>query len=222
MSALSRLAICSVLLSGAWQLPAQAAEDGGAAPVAGMNSVAAGANSFADGDEALRMLILAVTAAVVCLTLVAMAIVVIRRSRAGRRPGAGGPPRAFLDDPRGRSGRQRHELGRRPIMLGRVSGNERDQLQFITIPGDTIGRRHALIEYKDHAFWIADQDSVNGTFINGQPITSEMRLKHGDHIHLHQYELVFSEEERAGSGESVPAEERSAPRTDRDRGFNAV
>jgi pSer/pThr/pTyr-binding forkhead associated (FHA) protein len=59
------------------------------------------------------------------------------------------------------------------------------------IPESTIGRRHALIEYKDFSYWIVDQGSINGTFVNDVPISSEVRLKHGDIIRLHKLEFEF-------------------------------
>ncbi len=77
-------------------------------------------------------------------------------------------------------------------MLGRVAGKDSENLDFIVIPETTIGRRHAVIEYKDYAYWIIDQGSINGTFVNNIPVTSEVRLKQGDIVRLHKFEFEFS------------------------------
>ena len=94
-------------------------------------------------------------------------------------------------------------MGNRPTMLGRVAGKDTEHLDYIVIPQTTIGRRHALIEYKDFAYWIIDQGSINGTFVNGQPVTSEVRLKHGDKIQLHKCEFEFSMPDMDDAGMTV-------------------
>jgi predicted component of type VI protein secretion system len=85
-------------------------------------------------------------------------------------------------------------------MLGRVAGTDTEHLNYVVIPQTTIGRRHALIEYKDFAYWIIDQGSINGTFVNDQMITSETRLKHGDRIRLHKLEFEFLMPEMVDAG----------------------
>jgi predicted component of type VI protein secretion system len=88
-------------------------------------------------------------------------------------------------------------------MLGRVAGKDTDHLDYIVVPETTIGRRHSLIEYKDFAYWIVDQGSINGTFVNDQPVTSETRLKHGDKIRLHRCEFEFAMPDDADAGMTV-------------------
>jgi len=60
-----------------------------------------------------------------------------------------------------------------------------------------------MIEYKDFSYWIIDQGSINGTFVNDKPVTSEVRLKHGDIIRLHKIEFEFVIPEMADSGMTV-------------------
>jgi pSer/pThr/pTyr-binding forkhead associated (FHA) protein len=88
-------------------------------------------------------------------------------------------------------------------MLGRVAGKDTDHLDYLVIPESTIGRRHSLIEYKDYAYWIIDQGSINGTFVNDRAVTSEVRLKHGDVIRLHKIEFEFVMPEMEDSGMTV-------------------
>ena len=48
-----------------------------------------------------------------------------------------------------------------------------------------------MIEYKDHSFWVIDQGSLNGTFVNNKRIEAETRLKHGDRLRFHKHEFEF-------------------------------
>jgi pSer/pThr/pTyr-binding forkhead associated (FHA) protein len=90
-----------------------------------------------------------------------------------------------------------------PTILGRTAGTDTDHMNYIVIPQTTIGRRHALIEYKDYAYWIIDQGSINGTFVNDEMITGETRLKHGDKVRLHKYEFEFVMPEMVDAGMTV-------------------
>jgi pSer/pThr/pTyr-binding forkhead associated (FHA) protein len=88
-------------------------------------------------------------------------------------------------------------------MLGRVEGQDHEHLNYIVIPQSTVGRRHALIEYKDFGYWIADQGSINGTFVNDKAISTEVRLKHGDRVRLHKFEFEFVMPEMSDAGMTV-------------------
>lgn len=152
-------------------------------------------------EERRRTLILSVAAAVLCLTLIAILVVLVRRSRGEGRPSSNDNARAFLYDSQGLTGQPVYELGSRPTMLGRIDGG--DGLDHIVVPETTVGRRHALIEYKDYAFWIVDQNSINGTYVNDRLVTSEMRLKHGDRIRLHKFGFEFAMPDMDDSGMTV-------------------
>lgn len=167
-------------------------------------------------DEGQRGLILGGAGTVFGLTLAAILFVLVKRGRANRRVPDAGPVRAFLNDPNGQSGQATHELGRKPTMLGRVADSDTRQLQYVVIAKSTIGRRHALIEYKDYAFWIADQGSINGTYVNEEPVTSEMRLQHGDRIRLHQYELQFFLSDAEAAAMRMPSATSAPDANDRE------
>ncbi len=155
-------------------------------------------------SEGARTLLLVIAAAVGVLTLVVIFLVVRMRRRGGR---AAAPveyaPEAFLRDLEGNTNAEQHALGLKPVMLGRVAGSDTDHLNYIVVNQTTIGRRHALIEYKDFSYWVVDQGSMNGTFVNGQRVTGEQRLKHGDRIRLHKYEFEFVMPEVADAGKTV-------------------
>jgi len=157
----------------------------------------------ASREERTRNLILMVAASVLCLTVLAILIVLIKRGRAEREPEPEYEPKAYLSDIHGVTEQQSYQLGRKPTMLGRVAGTDTDHLNYIVIPETTVGRRHALIEYKDYAYWIIDQGSINGTYVNDHMVNTETRLKHGDRIRLHKFEFEFVMPEMFDSGMTV-------------------
>lgn len=121
---------------------------------------------------------------------------------------AGPPPvpEAFIKDINGITDDPAIQLSAKPLMIGRTAGNEPAHLDYFVVNKGTIGRRHAMIKYRDFSFWIADQGSVNGTFLNGERIENERQLKHGDRIKFHKYEFEFSMPEMEDSGHTVFAD----------------
>ena len=100
-------------------------------------------------------------------------------------------PKAFLNDLGGITDKPSYELGESLTVVGRIGGSDADRINYVVIPEPTVGRRHALIEFKNHCFWVADQNSLNGTFINDQRIEGDTRLKHGDRIRFYKHEFEF-------------------------------
>ena len=66
----------------------------------------------------------------------------------------------------------------------------RDPSCQIRINDVTVSRRHCLIEKKDAEFQIVDQDSLNGTFIDGLPVKTRV-LEHGNRIEIGKFTFVF-------------------------------
>ena len=56
----------------------------------------------------------------------------------------------------------------------------------------TVSRKHAVLVQKDGAFFIEDQGSLNGTFLNRHRIESG-RLENGDELQIGKYKLSFLE-----------------------------
>lgn len=154
-------------------------------------------------DAKMRSTILIIAVSVMIIALIAILILLMRRNKSSSNAQEAPVHEAFINDIHGLTDKGTYKLGSRPVMIGRVAGKDTDHLDYIVIPQTTIGRRHALIEYKEFAYWIVDQGSINGTFVNDKAITAETRLKHGDRIRLHKFELEFSVPEMADDGMTV-------------------
>jgi pSer/pThr/pTyr-binding forkhead associated (FHA) protein/Mg-chelatase subunit ChlD len=154
-------------------------------------------------EERIRSMIIIAAAIVLTITLLGILILLLRRNRELKAGEEEFVQDAYINDLQGKTDKQTHKLSTRPTMFGRVAGKDTDHLDYIVVNESTIGRRHALIEYKDYSYWIVDQGSINGTFVNGEPVNSEVRLKHGDRIRLHKCDFEFIMPEMEESGATV-------------------
>ncbi len=115
----------------------------------------------------------------------------IYRMRNGRLLPLNPPPAAILLDNYGNTNAPDHPIvGRKPVVLGRMAGKDTYRFHYIVVRTETVGRRHAMIEFRDGVFWLCDQGSINGTFLNDVRIERHP-LRHGDRIRLHTVEFEF-------------------------------
>lgn len=119
-------------------------------------------------------------------------------------------PDCYLVDLHGATHQSTHALRGKYNMITRLQQPPDDGIHYIQIFRRQIGRRHALIEYRDFSFWIIDQQSVNGTFLNGQRVLSETRLKHGDRLRFYKYEFEYCVSDLALSNETLIADHSRA------------
>jgi hypothetical protein len=56
----------------------------------------------------------------------------------------------------------------------------------------TVSRKHAVLVQRDDAYYIEDQGSLNGTFLNRRRIESG-KLENGDELQIGKYKLSFLE-----------------------------
>jgi pSer/pThr/pTyr-binding forkhead associated (FHA) protein len=144
----------------------------------------------------LVVLVLFVAAAVVFLMWPRKKATLIR-SVAGSdaAPSAGdipvAMPGAYLKDLSGVTGKATIDLDMRMMKVGRLAGTESNPINDIVINKGTISRLHAIVEFKRHGFWVVDQGSANGSFLNGQRIVQEARLKHGDTVSFDTFDFEF-------------------------------
>jgi hypothetical protein len=61
----------------------------------------------------------------------------------------------------------------------------------VSLRDPSVSRLHALLRLDGGAFFIEDLDSHNGTYINGQRVTSRCRLRSGDRIGIGRFLLRF-------------------------------
>lgn len=130
-----------------------------------------------------------------------------------RRPAVDHGPKAVLYDVYDPSDIKRHELGGKPIVIGRVSGSD-PAMDYVVVDERTVGRWHATIERRGQSFWIRDEGSVNGTFVNDQRVTAEHPLKHGDMVRVHRHEFEFVIPELFDSDRTMISPEAKMKRPD--------
>ncbi|MEX2353550.1 MAG: FHA domain-containing protein, partial [Gammaproteobacteria bacterium] len=163
-------------------------------------------------EERVRSIIIIVAAGILVITLGTLIILLIKRSRDYKRGLEISASEAWLNDINRYTSKSSYKLGKKATMLGRVAGKDAGHLDYVVIPESTIGRRHAVIEYKDYGYWIVDQGSINGTFVNDVRVNGDTRLKHGDRIRLHKFEFEFimPDLEEAGVTRLSPATARES------------
>ena len=55
----------------------------------------------------------------------------------------------------------------------------------------TVSRKHAILVQRDGAYWIEDQGSLNGTYVNRRRIEEATKLGSGDELQIGKYRLSF-------------------------------
>ena len=55
----------------------------------------------------------------------------------------------------------------------------------------TVSRTHAVLVARDGGFFIEDEGSLNGTFVNRRRIEQATRLENGDEVQVGKYRLSF-------------------------------
>jgi DNA-binding winged helix-turn-helix (wHTH) protein len=67
----------------------------------------------------------------------------------------------------------------------------------LVVDAETVSRRHARISISSETACIEDLNSTNGTFVNGQPVSSATRLKDGDEVSLGTAAMRFRISDRS-------------------------
>ena len=93
------------------------------------------------------------------------------------------------------------------IQIGRVNGND------IVLPKGNISKRHAKIVYANGSATLSDTNSTNGTFLNGERITSNP-LSAADKIYLGEFVItVLALDDESGDSVEIPLDEATATST---------
>ena len=91
---------------------------------------------------------------------------------------------ALLVVKRGPNAGSRFLLDQPVTSAGRHPGSD------IFLDDVTVSRRHAEFRRENGEFQVVDVGSLNGTFVNRQPVQSAV-LASGDEIHIGKFSLVF-------------------------------
>jgi diguanylate cyclase (GGDEF)-like protein len=79
---------------------------------------------------------------------------------------------------------KRVQLGTAPFEIGRSSKND------LFLDQESISRHHARITFDGTQYWVADNNSTNGTYVNDEQVR-EQRLRDGDQIRIGRSILKF-------------------------------
>ena len=121
----------------------------------------------------------------------------------GRASGGRASGGVWLEDlsGTGKSGKVKLQRGV-SLMVGRVPVREKGVANLV-VPQSTVGRRHAVIDFRNGGFWLSDQNSTNGTFVNGTRLEQSQRLNNGDVIMFHEYPFRFVDLDEEAEGEKT-------------------
>jgi len=82
----------------------------------------------------------------------------------------------------------------------------------IVLPHESVSRRHARLIESEKGFVIEDLGSSNGTFVNGQMVTTSS-LKEADEIKIARYTLRYSEQKTSTALAQTVCQEDDTPST---------
>lgn len=71
-----------------------------------------------------------------------------------------------------------HDFNTEEIIIGRHSACD------VVLFEDGVSRHHSSIKFAKNGFWVVDNKSLNGTFLNKEKITSPAKLKCNDIIEI--------------------------------------
>ena len=74
--------------------------------------------------------------------------------------------------------------GQRTYTIGRRSRND------LSIEDRNVSRLHCRVEYDGKFYWLVDNGSANGTFVNGETVQRYM-LQDGDLVKVGQCSIMF-------------------------------
>lgn len=75
-------------------------------------------------------------------------------------------------------------LGKRFVLDGNLARVGRGADNEIVLEGDSVSRRHAHFERRGVRWWVVDDGSTNGTYLNEQQIEREAQLRNADRIKI--------------------------------------
>ena len=80
---------------------------------------------------------------------------------------------------------KRYEIYQFPSTIGKSETND------VVIPSQYVSRQHATVTYRDGYFYLTDNNSSNGTKVNGRRIHAPTRIDNGVKVSFGPYETFF-------------------------------
>lgn len=102
-------------------------------------------------------------------------------------PATPGMPRAWLEGTAGAMLGHTAGLNKPDMLVGRSTSCD------VQIYDPKVSRRHFMIRFANGGFFLQDQQSSRGTFVNGERVLAQ-RLSNGDRIQIGDTSLVFRSE----------------------------
>ena len=95
--------------------------------------------------------------------------------------------------PKEKASSRTHRFNSPQVLVGRDPACE------LYLEDKTISAHHARLYYQDSQWWLEDQQSTNGTFLNQEQVFEPMVLTSGDRLRCGQVEFQVMIAERAQS-----------------------
>lgn len=70
----------------------------------------------------------------------------------------------------------------RPIALGPINSIGRNVNNTIFVEDDFVSANHAMLTFRGRSWFVEDQGSTNGTYVNGHRIDRPVALSYGDEL----------------------------------------
>jgi pSer/pThr/pTyr-binding forkhead associated (FHA) protein len=84
-----------------------------------------------------------------------------------------------------------HDRSQTLIQSQRVWTIGRHRAAALSLQDRKMSRRHAVILYADHHFYLLDLNSMNGSYVNGDRVQQRQLLRDGDRVCLGHTEFSF-------------------------------
>lgn len=83
------------------------------------------------------------------------------------------------------------QLGGRYLIDGDVATAGRHPRCDIFLDDITVSRHHARFTREGGQFWLSDENSLNGTYVNGTLTDGKVALRRGDEVQIGKFRMVF-------------------------------
>ena len=104
-------------------------------------------------------------------------------------------------------------LNAKAVSIGRDPAND------LVLSDSMVSRRHAMLELREDTYFLRDNNSSNGTFVNGDRLDEEVRLRDGDLVAIGSSKLLFHGTEDADVAGYVPDAGGALPTAGLDQGI---